>query len=95
VVVVVCFIRIVQDWSLFGHFFDYTEVTFPPFFLTTSLATLELGLSRVANESGKLESQGISVGQEMSGKVREIQKISGIEKENSTEKTWKWSIWCF
>jgi len=40
------------------------------------------------------ESQGISVGLERSGKVREIQKISGIEKKFHT-KTWKCSICCF
>ena len=38
-------------------------------------------LSRVANKSGKLGSQGKSGNFSRSGKVREIQNISGIEKK--------------
>jgi len=47
---------------------------------------------RVVNESGKLESQGISVGcLKNSGKSRKFLEW----KKNSTGKTWKWPVWFF
>jgi len=42
-------------------------------------------LTRVANKSGKLGSQEKSGNFSGSGKVREIQKISGIEKKFHTK----------